>query len=62
MAKVEYRSERLDENDSEQAVAQLNRWGAQGWQVFHMERTGDGFQVWLSRALETVAAGLQSAR
>ncbi len=58
MAKVEYRSERLERTDSEGTVAQLNRWGEQGWQVIQIDRSEDGFEVWLSRELPFAAAGL----
>ena len=60
MAKVEYRSERIERTDAKGTVAQLNRWGEQGWQVIQIDRSTDGFEVWLSRELPLVAAGLQS--
>ena len=59
MAKVEYRSERLEQTDTEAAVLQLNRWGAQGWQVIQIDRLDDGFEVWLSREHQLLASGLQ---
>ena len=58
MPKVEYRSERLEQTDTEAAVAQLNRWGVQGWQVIQIDRSEGGFEVWLSREIPTMAAGL----
>ena len=58
MPKVEYRSERLEQTDTEAAVAQLNRWGEQGWQVIQIDRSEGGFEVWLSREIPTMAAGL----
>ena len=60
MAKVEYRSERLERTDTEGTVAQLNRWGEQGWQVIQIDRSADGFEVWLSRELPIGAGGLRS--
>ncbi len=58
MAKVEYRSERVEHADPEAAVARLNRWGGDGWQVFQMDPTDDGYQVWLSREVPISAGGL----
>lgn len=58
MAKVEYRSERVERADPGAAVAHLNRWGEEGWQVFQLDRTDDGYQVWLSRELPIMAGGL----
>ena len=58
MPKVEYWSERLEQTDTEAAVAQLNRWGEQGWQVIQIDRSEGGFEVWLSREIPTMAAGL----
>ncbi len=58
MPKVEYRSERLDQTDTEAALTQLNRWGEQGWQAIQIDRSGDGFDVWLSRELPVMASGL----
>ena len=58
MPKVEYRSERLEQTGTEAAVAQLNRWGEQGWQVIQIDRSEGGFEVWLSREIPTMAAGL----
>ena len=60
MAKVEYRSERIERADTEGTVAQLNRWGEQGWQVIQIDRSADTFEVWLSRELPIVAGGIQS--
>ena len=57
MAKVEYRSERLERTDTEETLAQLNRWGEQGWQVIQIDRSADGFEVWLSRAVPIMAGG-----
>lgn len=58
MPKVEYRSERLDQTDTEAALTQLNLWGEQGWQVVQIDRSEGGFDVWLSRELPVMAAGL----
>ena len=60
MAKVEYRSERIERTGTEGTVAQLNRWGEQGWQVIQIDRSADTFEVWLSRELPIVAGGIQS--
>ena len=60
MAKVEYRSERIKRTDTEGTVAQLNRWGEQGWQVIQIDRSADRFEVWLSRELPIAAGGIQS--
>ena len=59
MPKVEYRAERLEQTETQAAVAQLNRWGEQGWQVIQIDRSEDGFEVWLSRELPVMAAGLK---
>ena len=59
MAKVEYRSERLEQTEAEAVVAQLNRWGEEGWHVIQVDRSGDGVQVWLSREVPIMAAGLR---
>lgn len=59
MPKVEYRSERLDQTDTEAALTQLNLWGEHGWQVIQLDRSEDGFEVWLSRELPVMAAGLK---
>ena len=58
MPKVEYRSERLDQTDTEAALTQLNLWGEQGWQAVQIDRSEGGFDVWLSRELPVMAAGL----
>ncbi len=58
MPKVEYRSERLEQTDTEAAVTQLNRFGGEGWQVIQLDRSEGGFDVWLSRELPVMAAGL----
>lgn len=60
MARVGYRLELLT-GDAEGAVAQLNRWGEEGWQVFQMDPVDSGFRVWLSREIPIVAGGLQTS-
>lgn len=60
MAKVEYRSERLEQTEAEAVVAQLNRWGEEGWHLIQVDPSGTGVQVWLSREVPVMAAGLPS--
>ncbi len=58
MAKVEHRSERLEHTEPEAVVAQLNRRGEEGWHLIQVDRSETGVQIWLSREIPVMAAGL----